>query len=675
MGDIENPAFEQEVHKKIEETNFDDVNDSDDEVEKSPDTKFDDGEIPEAYAGMPAEVLIHYSRQKKWVFGRLAGWLVILATFATLISLSGVIIAQSPPCLDFWEKSPIYQIYPRSFKDCDPALNENRQDQICGDGIGDIPGIIEKLDYLKEDLGISVVWVSPIFKSPMQDFGYDVSDYRQPDPVFGNMADLQKLIEEMHNRGMKLVLDFVPNHTSVEHEKFQNMTEDFFVWRDGEKPKNSCPNNWQSVFAVNDKGDLPAWTYHPDVGKYYYRAFGWFQADLNMYNKEVQRFLNDILDFWLDEGVDGFRIDAIGYGFEEENFRNESYIDASEPEPLFWSNLYHDFTFEYEVYTSTEKNMKYYGSYEREADFPFNFDLIPLGLSGSIKGAEVRQLIDNWMFKMPFGRTPNWVVGNHDNTRLASRIDGMTDDDKIKISKLFAQLTFTLPGTNFIYNGEELGMVDLTEQELPDECKVDIQKDSRDFERNPIPWNGDLASNYGFSTCTGKQNLPQNCNQDRCTWLPLSETAVNGLNVASQIEDEDSVLNFYKKLIELRQDESFTRGSYCRNPADESGKPEGLLRYLRTLEGGKTFEIVFNWGNSGLKFDHKNGRNIVETFGSDKNELEPYSGVILELGSIPAEYQGKGICVQRRAVRKRNNLILTSATKDERLFDFEAHFG
>ena len=266
---------------------------------------------------MPAEVLIHYSRQKKWVFGRLAGWLVILATFATLISLSGVIIAQSPPCLDFWEKSPIYQIYPRSFKDCDPALNENREDEICGDGIGDIPGIIEKLDYLKEDLGISVVWVSPIFKSPMQDFGYDVSDYRQPDPVFGNMADLQKLIVEMHNRGMKLVLDFVPNHASVEHDKFQNMTEDFFVWRDGDKPKNcamkegteagllvpdaekcacsnvavtdetpACPNNWQSVFAVNDKGDLPAWTYHPEVGKYYYRAFGWFQADLNMYNKE-----------------------------------------------------------------------------------------------------------------------------------------------------------------------------------------------------------------------------------------------------------------------------------------------------------------------------------------------------------------------------------------------------
>ena len=213
----------------------------------------------------------------------------------------------------------------------------------------------------------------------MQDFGYDVSDYRQPDPVFGNMKDLQLLISEMHNRGMKLVLDFVPNHTSVEHAKFQNVSEaaNFYVWRDGDKPKNckmvesdsgaqvpdaancacsnvdikegtpACPNNWQSIFAVNDKGDLPAWTFHPEVGKYYYRGFGWFQADLNMYNKDVQKFLNDILDFWLDEGVDGFRIDAIGYAFEEENFRNEMYIDETEPEPLFWSNLYHDFTFEY----------------------------------------------------------------------------------------------------------------------------------------------------------------------------------------------------------------------------------------------------------------------------------------------------------------------------------------
>ena len=142
-----------------------------------------------------------------------------------------------------------------------------------------------------------------------------------------------------------------------------------------------------------------------------------------------------------------------------------------------------------------------------------------------------------------------------------------------------------------------------------------------------------LAANYGFSNCTGKQNLPQNCNQDRCTWLPLSQTAENGLNVASQIEDEESVLNFYKNLIALRQDESFTRGSYCRNPADEvaSGKPEGLLRYLRTLEGGKTFEIVFNWANSDLKFDYKNGRNVVGTFpeGADKDQLEAYSGKFL----------------------------------------------
>ncbi|CAG5109531.1 Oidioi.mRNA.OKI2018_I69.chr2.g4053.t1.cds [Oikopleura dioica] len=198
---------------------------------------------------MPAEVLIHYSRQKKFVVGRLFGWVLILATFATLISLSGVIIAQSPPCLDFWEKSPIYQIYPRSFKDCDPDLNQDREDDICGDGIGDIPGIIEKLDYLKDDLGISVVWVSPIFMSPMQDFGYDVSDYRQPDPVFGNMKDLQLLISEMHNRGMKLVLDFVPNHTSVEHAKFQNVSEaaNFYVWRDGDKPKTAKWSNRSPV--------------------------------------------------------------------------------------------------------------------------------------------------------------------------------------------------------------------------------------------------------------------------------------------------------------------------------------------------------------------------------------------------------------------------------------------
>lgn len=215
-----------------------------------------DGEIPVAYAGMPAEVLLHYSRRRPWQIGRWVGWLAVLTTFVTLITLSVLIIVESPPCLDFWEKSPVYQIYPRSFKDCS---NKWRQEQeppldeleICDDGIGDIPGIIEKIPYLHETLGINIIWINPIFESPMQDFGYDISNYRDIDPIFGNITDIEELIIQMHDRRMKLVLDFVPNHTSIKNKLFTDAIAnetmaDRYIWQDGEKP----PGKYSTITLV-----------------------------------------------------------------------------------------------------------------------------------------------------------------------------------------------------------------------------------------------------------------------------------------------------------------------------------------------------------------------------------------------------------------------------------------
>merc|ERR1711892_1112641 len=410
MGMAENPAF-------TDETDFGGVAESRKSevgitVESSKlEEQFKDGEIPAPYAGMPAEVLLLHSRKKGWVIGRLIGWLAVITAFGTLIGLSVTIIIKSPPCLEFWEKSPIYQIYPRSFKDCDPAK-----------------------------------WSNPVYQSPQKDFGYDVQDYRKIDAIFGTDEDMEELIVEMHKHGIKLLMDFVPNHTSDQNQLFvdsvnrNNSADDYYVWVDGSPPvgcqldndelaeachschtDDVCPNNWQSVFAKNDDLITPAWSYHPTRKQYYYRAFSHYQPDLNLRNSAVVEELGDVIAFWMDKGVDGFRVDAIGYAFENEGLRDEVKKDSTIDG--FWYNLYHDFTYEYgsfhDLVVSFRKVMDIYST---EADFPMNFGLMALGLEDrSVNVDLIRRTVQDWMELMPEGRIPNWIISSHDESRILSR--------------------------------------------------------------------------------------------------------------------------------------------------------------------------------------------------------------------------------------------------------------
>merc|ERR1711892_194769 len=488
MGMAENPAF-------TDETDFGGVAESRKSevgitVESSKlEEQFKDGEIPAPYAGMPAEVLLLHSRKKGWVIGRLIGWLAVITAFGTLIGLSVTIIIKSPPCLEFWEKSPIYQIYPRSFKDCDPAKWSNRT--ICGDGVGDLLGIMEKLDYL-DDLGIKVVWMNPVYQSPQKDFGYDVQDYRKIDAIFGTDEDMEELIVEMHKHGIKLLMDFVPNHTSDQNQLFvdsvnrNNSADDYYVWVDGSPPvgcqldndelaeachschtDDVCPNNWQSVFAKNDDLITPAWSYHPTRKQYYYRAFSHYQPDLNLRNSAVVNELGDVIAFWMDKGVDGFRVDAIGYAFENEGLRDEVKKDSTIDG--FWYNLYHDFTYEYgsfhDLIVSFRKVMDIYST---EADFPMNFGLMALGLEDrSVNVDLIRRTVQDWMELMPEGRIPNWIISSHDESRILSRFDLEDPQNTPNIGKLMGLLLMTLPGTPFVYYSQEIGMLDLDEDDHP----------------------------------------------------------------------------------------------------------------------------------------------------------------------------------------------------------------
>jgi len=733
----ENPGFEGETDfggfgEKIESvaSRKSSVSQSEIKIEDEKIFSPEDDIIPEPYAGMPAEVLLLHSRKRGWVIGRAIGWLVVVCAFGSLIGISVTIIAKSSPCLDFWEASPIYQLYPRSFKDCeDPDRMydpENNPGGICGDGVGDLLGIIDKLDYLSDDLGIKVVWLNPVYESPMQDYGYDVADYRKVHHEFGTNDDLILLITEMHSRGMKLMMDFVPNHTSHLNELFINATtdeaqRDLYVWHDGEIPErcdlesfstsngtsiieyqvpneacsschleNICPNNWQSVFSKNDAELIPAWTYHPTVKKYYYRAFANFQPDLNLRNPLVMDELVDILDFWMDLGIDGFRVDAIGYSLENAEFRNEIVKNETEAEngQTYWGNLYHDFTYEFGAFhdiimslrevmdlystepgvdrmmiteatsTSTKDLMRYYGVFDRrEADFPMNFGLMALGLDGTLDQNIIKTLIQDWMVNMPDGRVANWIISSHDEKRIMSRLANLTEEERENLPKIFAQLLMTLPGTPFIYYGQELGMSDLDLDEHPKECQLDVQAESRDGCRSPFRWTNSSEENYGFSTCSNDETSDNECERS-CTWLPVGYK--NPVNVDDQQRNPNSVFNYYKWLINnVRTNDEFTRGEICTSP--NSNVP--FHHYYRALENGDLYEVMINWTRETIRnVVHASGPEVLLPPGATSTDtpdtLGPFSGKIIKYSGMTAgefnpgnRYDGR-TCFQRRPVKR-----------------------
>src|SRR5215831_7909401 len=361
--------------------------------------------------------------------------------------------------MPWWESAVIYQIYPRSFQDTN------------GDGVGDLRGIIQRIPYLVE-LGIDAVWISPIFPSPMLDFGYDVANYTDIDPLFGTLQDFDHLVVATHASGLKVLLDLVPNHTSDQHPWFresrssrQHPRRDWYLWRDPAS-HGGPPNNWLSEFGGS------AWELDRSTGQYYYHAYLAQQPDLNWRNRDVRQAIYDVIRFWLRRGVDGFRVDVLWHLIKDDRFRdnpqNPGFTPGRPPHeafvPLYTTDRpeMQDVLAEMravvdefdnrlligEIYLPVERLIAYYGKDLRGAHLPFNFTL----LSAPWHAATIARLIDEYERKLPRGGWPNWVLGNHDRPRIASRIGA-------RQARLAAMLLLTLRGTPTIYYGDEIGMM------------------------------------------------------------------------------------------------------------------------------------------------------------------------------------------------------------------------
>ncbi|KAL2083370.1 hypothetical protein ACEWY4_021143 [Coilia grayii] len=544
------------------------------------------------YAGMPKEVLLLYSSQARYRLPReILFWLIVACTLA-LIALSITVIALSPRCLSWWQTSPVYQVYPRSFKDSN------------NDGIGDLKGIKEKLEHFLY-LNIKAIWISPFYKSPMRDFGYDVEDFRDIDPIFGTMEDFDDLLISMHDQGLKLIMDFIPNHSSDKHVWFQSSRRreepytDYYVWANctADKP----PNNWVSVFGNS------SWTYDPLRGQCYLHQFLKEQPDLNFRNPHVRREMTDIISFWLDKGVDGFRMDAVKHILEAAHLRNEPQVDPSQPPELVDTEfeLYHDYTYtqvglhdilrawrveldkysreagryrfmvtESYDYEEIDKTMMYYSTdFVRESDFPFNFYLLdlPQGLSG----VRAQELVSLWMTNMPQGKWPNWVVGNHDKPRMTSSVGK-------EYVRAINMMMLTLPGTPTTYYGEEIGMenVHIDEEDIQDPFGKFNPNATRDPQRSPMQWTGGL--NAGFS------------GNNTWTWLPIHDNYTT-VNVEAQTGDDGSILEQYRRLSQLRETElALHRGWMCFVWSDAD-----VFVYLREQDGlNRGFLVVINLGRA-----------------------------------------------------------------------------
>ena len=451
----------------------------------------------------------------------------------------------------WWREGVFYQIYPRSFQDSN------------GDGVGDLAGVVSRLDHL-ERLGVDAIWLSPHYPSPMKDFGYDVSDYRGVDPSFGTLEDFDRLLAEAHARGIRLIVDLVPNHTSSEHPWFvearssrDNPKRDWYVWSDS-RPGGRPPNNWRSAFPRVG----PAWTRDAASGQHYLHHFMPEQPDLNWWNPKVRDAFDEILRFWLDRGVDGFRIDVAHGILSDARLRPNSPakrydIDLPEVHDIHrrWRKVldsYEDRMAVGEVYLLDVRRMvRYYGAGD-ELHLAFNFWF----LRQPWRAEAFRAAVEQFERLLPPGAWPNYTLSNHDHSRTASRYDETGHGDER--ARVAAMMLLTLRGTPFLYQGEEIGMRDTR---LPKKFQFDVN--DRDKVRTPMPWDG--SDQGGFTT--GEP------------WLPLGRDA-RTRNVARQVAHSRSTLSLYRKLIALRRKSSaLRRGRYRSVRA-----PDGIFAYARESE-------------------------------------------------------------------------------------------
>jgi len=537
----------------------------------------------------------------------------------------------------WWQHAVFYEIYPRSFKDSN------------GDGIGDLNGITSKLDYVAS-LGVDAIWITPFYPSPQVDFGYDVSDFENIDPQFGTLADFDRLVAAAHKRHIRIVVDYVLNHTSDQHPFFvasrtsqTSPYRDWYIWRDG---KNSAPpNNWSSSFGPT------AWTLDPKTNQYYYHRFYAEQPDLNWHNPEVEKRMFQTVRFWLDRGVDGFRLDAVNYLFEDPHFRDNPVLPELRPgsttEHLQQLKYNRDlpelhevmmrlrtFTDHYdpnrvligEAYVPQwEVLMQYYGPKNNELQLPFNFFLVMGKVRTSLDATAFRSVIND-SEKALQGRWTTYVLSNHDIPRAFDRYgDGRNNDT---IAKLLATMLLTLRGSPFLYYGEEIGMV-TTEPKTIEEVRDPVGKrywpanKGRDGERTPMQW--DQTRHAGFTT--GEP------------WLKVPASA-SERNVAAAGKDPDSILNFYRSLIRLRRKSSaLLDGDYV-----SVGDDPHVFAYRRK-SSRQTMLVALNMSNEQKTFALNEGsvngssafRIVLSNISSRKAEvvteqlqLAPFEAVILE---------------------------------------------
>ncbi|XP_046826186.1 alpha-glucosidase-like [Vespa crabro] len=514
---------------------------------------------------------------------------------ALLIFVNGKNIDCNPK---WWKNMLLYQIYPRSFKDSN------------GDGVGDIKGIISKLDYF-QDLKVDAIWLSPFYSSPMFDMGYDISNFTEVDPIFGTLQDFKDLIKGTHERGMKLIVDFVPNHTSDKHKWFEMSIKkidpytNYYVWRKGRTLPNGTityPNNWISTY--ND----PGWIWNEERQEYYYHQFSTFQIELNYNSTELREEMKNVLKFWSALGVDGFRMDAAPYYYEDQKFLDEplsgtiynphdyystkKIYTRDQPETYDLVQSWRDLLDEYsikekcpkvliiEAYASVNYTMDYY---KHGAHFPFNFNFIDK-LNKDSTGSDVAKYVEDWMSNMPDDSVANWVSGNHDNRRLVSRIGE-------KRARIIMILVFLLPGVAVIYNGDEIGMEDtvLSWEDTKDNEACNAGKDkylskSRDYGRTPFQW--DNSTSAGFST-------------NPKPWLPLNSNYLK-LNLANEKISKDSFYNMIVFLSKFKKDFPTENEEFVMKVPNKN-----VLAFSRHTKDDKPVYIVANYGNNDEHVDMK----------------------------------------------------------------------
>ncbi len=553
----------------------------------------------------------------------------------------------------WWDKSVVYQVYPKSFKDSN------------NDGIGEINGLIEKLDYL-ESLGIDVIWLSPVYKSPMKDNGYDISDYYDIDRQFGAMEDMDNLIKEAEKRNIKIMMDLVINHTSDQHEWFlqsrsskDNPKRDYYIWRDP-KSDGSAPNNWESNFSGS------AWEYDVSTGQYYLHVFAKEQPDLNWENKEVREELYQMVNYWLDKGIGGFRVDAITFIKKDLEFKDLPSKEVGglvniaggslnqEGIEIFLSELKERTFSKYDILTVAEapgvpsKKIKEYTGEKGFFDLLFEFGHVDLDLDKDGKWYTNKKwsLTD---FKKAISKGQEiynetgfgaLYLENHDQPRSLSKF---IKEENIGLipAKMLAVSYFLLKGIPFIYQGQEIGMTNVKYESIEeyddassrgqyndalqaglsqDEAFACVHRRSRDNARTPMQW--DESENAGFT-----KSKP---------WLKVNEN-YKTINVENNLSSEDSLFFFYKKLIDLRKNSEYSDvivyGKYIELLEDD----KDIFAYIRQFNDKKILAIANFFDNDVTMDFHYDVKKVIlsnysdNDFSSESLHLRPYEAVVFEI--------------------------------------------